>query len=234
MPNWLYTIAWIYLVACFVAAALIIVDELRRPQHMWIMNVVWPVNALYWGPLAVWAYYRWGTLSTKCAVAEAKAGGEENPGKRKPFLAMVAVGDSHCGAGCTLGDIIAEWMIFGLSLSFFGAMRHHELFTAYVLDYTFAYVLGIAFQYFTIAPMRGLRFWQGIWAAIKADTLSLTAFEIGLFGWMALPSLVFFGHPLEKTDPVFWFMMQIGMILGFFTSYPINWWLLRVGLKEKM
>jgi hypothetical protein len=29
-------------------------------------------------------------------------------------------------------------------------------------------------------------------------------------------------------------MMQIGMICGFATSYPMNWWLLRIGLKEAM
>jgi hypothetical protein len=29
-------------------------------------------------------------------------------------------------------------------------------------------------------------------------------------------------------------MMQIAMLCGFVTSYPVNWWLLRAGLKEKM
>ena len=43
-----------------------------------------------------------------------------------------------------------------------------------------------------------------------------------------------FGHDLKKTDPVFWFMMQIAMLCGFLTSYPVNWWLLRAGLKESM
>ena len=234
VPHWLHLLAWIYLITSFVCAACLVVDELYHPQHMWIMNVVWPVNALYWGPVAVWAYYRWGRPSTRRLDMEAMQHGEEDPGTRKPFWAMVAVADGHCGAGCTLGDILAEWMIYALGLSFFGAMRYHELFTAYVLDYTFAYVLGIAFQYFTIAPMRGLGFWPGVWAAIKVDTLTLTAFEVGLFGWMALPPLVFFGHPLPTTDPVFWFMMQIGMILGFLTSYPVNWWLVKRGIKEPM
>jgi hypothetical protein len=234
VSHWLHLLAWAYLIVCFFCTAVLIVDELFHPQHMWIMNVVWPVNALYWGPIAVWAYFKWGRLSTHHAMMDAMSHGHEKPAKHKPFWAMTAVGVSHCGAGCTLGDIAAEWMIFDLSLSFFGSRPHRELFTAYVLDYTLAYVLGIAFQYFTIAPMRGLGLWQGLWAAIKADTLSLTAFELGLFGWMALPPLVFFGHPLEKTDPVFWFMMQIGMILGSFTAYPVNWWLLKKGLKEKM
>lgn len=29
-------------------------------------------------------------------------------------------------------------------------------------------------------------------------------------------------------------MMQIGMVLGYFTSYPVNWWLIRKGVKEAM
>jgi nitrogen regulatory protein PII len=29
-------------------------------------------------------------------------------------------------------------------------------------------------------------------------------------------------------------MMQIAMIFGFLTSYPVNWWLLRKGWKETM
>ena len=236
IPVWLHWVGWAYLGLSFACTAVILADEVRRPQHMWIMNVVWPITALYWGPVAVWAYYCWGRLDTKRAVMDAKARGVENPGMLKPFWAMVAVADSHCGAGCTLGDIIAEWVIYAFGLSLFATMRHHEFFTAYVLDYAFAYVLGIAFQYFTIAPMRGLRFWPGIWAAIKADTLTLTAFEVGLFGWMALDHFVLFrGNPaFNVITPVYWFMMQVGMILGFLTSYPVNWWLVKVGLKESM
>jgi len=33
--------------------------------------------------------------------------------------------------------------------------------------------------------------------------------------------------------PEFWFMMQIAMIAGFLTSYPV-WWLVEAGIKERM
>ncbi len=39
---------------------------------------------------------------------------------------------------------------------------------------------------------------------------------------------------LEANSVVFWFMMQVGMIIGFFTSYPANVWLIRRGVKEAM
>ena len=29
-------------------------------------------------------------------------------------------------------------------------------------------------------------------------------------------------------------MMQIAMLAGFLTSYPVNWWLVSTGIKEKM
>jgi hypothetical protein len=39
---------------------------------------------------------------------------------------------------------------------------------------------------------------------------------------------------VEVNSFEFWFMMQIAMIVGFMTSYPANWWLIKRGLKEKM
>jgi hypothetical protein len=51
---------------------------------------------------------------------------------------------------------------------------------------------------------------------------------------MALMRFVFFKPPLEAIDPLYWFMMQIGMSLGFITSYPVNWYLVKKGIKESM
>jgi hypothetical protein len=39
---------------------------------------------------------------------------------------------------------------------------------------------------------------------------------------------------LEKNDPDYWFMMQIGMALGFPTAYPVNWRPLTFRLKERI
>lgn len=61
---------------------------------------------------------------------------------------------------------------------------------------------------------------EGLKAAIQADTLSLTAFEIGPFGWMAI--VHYFMLPsVNPNTAAYWFMMQIGMYLGFATSYPM-------------
>jgi hypothetical protein len=209
---------------------------------MWIMNLVWPVTALFGTVWVLWQYFKFGRLAEHRLAREAQQKGEEPPNKRAPFAVMAANGSLHCGAGCTLGDISAEWLMvaFPAIAAAFGArsLFSHEMFARWIVDYIFAYGFGILFQYFTIAPMRGLSLGAGLIAAVKADTLSLTAWQCGMYGFMAVAHfLIFqraFGVKLEPASVEFWFMMQIAMVCGFLTSYPVNWWLLRRGLKEKM
>jgi hypothetical protein len=49
---------------------------------MWIMNWVWPLTALYAGPLALWAYFAIGRLSAQEVAAKAKRRGTELAGKK--------------------------------------------------------------------------------------------------------------------------------------------------------
>ena len=154
------------------------------------------------------------------------------PEPARPAWVTMAIEVSHCGSGCTLGDFISEWIIFALGLTIAG----YALFAEYTGDYILAVSFGIVFQYFAIAPMRGLGVRDGLKAAAKADIVSLTFFEIGLFGWMALMTFVFFPapHHLMPSSIAFWFLMQIGMIIGYFTSWPANLWLVRRGIKVPM
>ena len=242
-PGWFHVLSIASLLLAGSCFLLIAFDLLRHPQHMWIMNVVWPVTALFGSVWIVWQYLRYGRLAERRLAHEARQKGEDPPNKRlTPFPIMVANGTLHCGSGCTLGDIAAE----GLMIAFpaivvaFGyrSLFSEQIFARWIVDYIFAYAFGIVFQYFTIAPMRGLSLGQGIMAAIKADTLSLTAWQCGMYAFMAIAHFVIFrigfGTELEPTSPEFWFMMQVAMICGFVTSYPVNWWLIRTGIKEKM
>lgn len=104
-----------------------------------------------------------------------RARGRGMPGR--PFWAGTAVSATHRGAGCVLGDLIAEWMVFAAGLQLLGFGLPAE----YLPDYVLALGWGILFQYFVIAPMRQLAAGEGLKLAAKADFLALTAFEVGLF-----------------------------------------------------
>jgi Domain of unknown function (DUF4396) len=223
-PTWLTVIAWISLGLAFITCALILFDIFGRGhrQQMGVMDAVYPITALYSSVLVLLLYRRWGqNAADRNRVAAAR-----------PRWAMLAIEVSHCGSGCTLGDLIGEWVVYALAL----AVAGHVLFAEYIGDYILALAFGIVFQYFAIAPMRGLGLMDGLKAAAKADFIALTFFEIGLFGWMALMTYVFFPapHTLMPNSVAFWFLMQIGMIVGFTTSWPANVWLLNRGIKVAM
>jgi hypothetical protein len=80
--------------------------------------------------------------------------------------------------------------------------------------------------------MRGLGLRDGLIAAVKIDTLSLVAYEVGMFAVMAARMLVLPG--LEPTSLAYWLTMQAAMFAGFATTYPVNWALIRAGVKEAM
>jgi hypothetical protein len=114
-------------------------------------------------------------------------------GGDRPMWATVFVGVSHCGAGCVLGDLVGEWLIYGT-----GAMiRGHDIWPCLLVDYGFALLFGIVFQYFSIAPMSGEYGPKTIIRAAKADILSLTAFEVGLFSWMIIYQVGIWDYKLE-------------------------------------
>jgi len=154
------------------------------------------------------------------------------PATSRPWWVTMAIEVSHCGSGCTLGDVISEFAIFWLGLTIAGTSLGAE----YVGDVVLALALGIVFQYFAIAPMRGLGLTDGLIAAAKADLISLAAFEVGLFGWMAVMAFVLFPapHQLMPSSAAYWLLMQLGMIIGYLTAWPANVWLVKRGIKVPM
>jgi len=243
IPAWLHVLSIASLIVSAGSALLIAVDVARHPQRMWIMNIVWPVVALFGSFLAVWGYFAYGRLAARRqAEARENKGEDSHSTEETPFAVMVGKGAAHCGSGCTLGDIVAEWLAFlvpGIAVWFgWKTLFSEKMFAVWILDYIVAFGFGVAFQYFTIVPMRNLSPGRGLVEAVKADALSLTAWQVGMYGFMAIAQFVLFrgliGVPLTVDSAEFWFMMQIAMIAGFATSYPVNWWLIKIGVKERM
>lgn len=232
----LTVIAWISLIVAGIGAFLIAIDEFKNPQKMWIMNLVWPVTALYFSVVAVWAYFTIGRRMAKSMMDAPAQNGTMAPGMemgapKKLRWSAIAVSASHCGAGCALADILCEYLVFALGWKLFG----QPIFASYVVDLIVAWLFGIAFQYFMIQPMRQLSPGAALKAAIQADTLSILSFQVGMYSWMAIVYFVLWPGPhLTANQPAFWLMMQVAMIFGFLTTYPMNAWLLRNGIKESM
>ncbi len=214
----------------FLCLIIIVIDILSgNKQHMMIMNFVWPITGLYAGPLALIAYYTIGRKSTHKIMMHKDANVNMNM-PEKSFWQSVVAGALHCGSGCTLGDILAESFLLFFPVVLFGSI----LYGTWLIDFVFAFIIGIIFQYYAIKPMKKISSKEALKAALKADALSLTAWQIGMYGGMAIATFTIFKHHLSANTFLFWFVMQFAMMLGFVTAYPVNWWLIKKGIKEKM
>jgi len=225
MPSWLVAVSYVSIILGFVTAGIITADVISHPQRMRIMNVVWPVTGLYLPLVGLWLYRQLGApmaIDSKAMDMEAM---------EQPFWKSIFVSSTHCASGCVLGDIIGAPIVFALGLTLLGT----RLFAEYAVEFALAYAFGIAFQYLAITGMRKIAPQAALVDAVKADTLSLIAYEVGMFGWMAIVYFLLMpAHGLNPTMAVFWFMMQIGLVLGFITTYPANWLLVRWGVKSAM
>ena len=88
----------------------------------------------------------------------------------------------------TLRSRLCAWVgtwIVGVPL--FGS----EMGSNYLITFVLAYAFRVVFQYFAVAPMRGLDLRRGLIAAITIDTLSLLAYQIGMFAFMGFQSRVY-------------------------------------------
>lgn len=150
--------------------------------------------------------------------------------KGRPRWQSVVLSTLHCGAGCTLADIVGEWFLFFVPVAIGGSI----LAGTWVVDYLLALAFGIGFQYAAIRGMeRTLPRCEAIRRAAKADILSLTAWQAGMYGWMAVAIFALNGgEAMPRTSFVFWFTMQIAMACGFLVALPVNILLIRAGIKK--
>ncbi|MTI17125.1 DUF4396 domain-containing protein [Rhodobacteraceae bacterium RKSG542] len=261
----------------------ILIDQRDRPPPMMaIMKWVWPINALWAGPLVIWAYKTLGTggmpkidrhaphqdhssmqgmdMSSMDMDDDCKMSGMEGmkpgqsmddmegmgdmkgmsgmkgmegmhmSGHKRPFWQSIVAGTMHCGAGCSLADMIGPWLFFlFIPFTFLGSY----VFGEWVLDYVLALAIGVWFQrggLLGMVPETGVAL---LWRALKIDFFSLTAWQVGMYGWMAIAIFGLVG-PMTPLEPRFWLMMQIAMFCGFLTAYPMNWFLVKKGVKKAM
>ena len=181
---------------------------------MWIMNLVWPITAFYAGPLALWGYF-----TARPAFHQ--------PGRRKQGTRRRVRREKRNRSGKwwlwarRIAAAAAPWAISSRNgrFSFFRSpFLGKKIFAAWVVDYILAFGFGIVFQYFTIAPMRDLcsgKESKRPKPILVADGLADR--HVWLDGDR---DVRIFRHEIPKTDPLFWFMMQIAMLAGFLTSYP--------------
>ncbi|MEJ7632203.1 MAG: DUF4396 domain-containing protein [Rubrobacteraceae bacterium] len=222
IPVWLTVVSWVFVGLALLCAVAILYDIYGRGyrQRASVMEAVWPITALYFGPLGLLLYYRWGRPRSD------KWREEHGDTLEKSLPAAAATGGTPGGAASAIGHVVGVPLVVFSGLTIAG----EALWAMILLIAVIATVLLFAFEYFfSTVPTRGLPRGKGLKVALLIALATVLAFDVGMGGWMLVLHFLFFMPPL--TDVTFLFLMQVGLILGFLTGYPAVLWLVQRGVK---
>lgn len=218
----------IFVLTGIVSAIVIFIDEyvMGNRQAMKIMNLVWVLTALWGGAVALLAYFTFGRKkkeSMKMSMPMPMSMDMSN--NSRPKWQATILSTLHCGAGCTLADLIGESFIFFFPMA---------ILSGWLLEYVLALFIGVMFQYAVIRGMdKKISDGQVYGRALRADFWSLTAWQVGMYGFFAI-AIWGFGVEVDRLSWLFWVLMQIAMGCGFLIAYPVNWLLIKNGIKKGM
>lgn len=211
VPGWMTPVAWIFIVSAVVSAALIALDVYGRGRrHETVASeLVWVSSALYLGPFALPSYGRHGRRRDgRLGRGPASGEGEVSP----TVLGLPG------GAASALAHLVGVPLVLASGLTIAGI----DLWVMILVIGALAILILIGLER-SAADARGRRL--GIGAAAGAAVLTVLAFDVGMGGWMVL--LHYNEYMPPASEGTFWFLMQVGVILGLVTGYPVVSWLAR-------
>ncbi len=197
-PGWLTPIAWVFIALALLTAVAIAYDIYARDhRHDAVaVEVMWITSALYLGPFALLPYRSHGRGARR----------DDQP---------TAVASRPGGGASAVGHLIGVPLVLASGLTIAGI----NLWVMILVIGVLAIALLFVFERFaSSAPGR-----ISVGTAFVAATLTVLAFDLGMGGWMLLLHFNEFMPP--ATEGSFWFLMQIGIVLGIVTGYPVVKWL---------
>ena len=187
----------------------------RNPENA-VIKWAWVLTALYTGPGAL-AFY---ILADK----------EPRPGEHEQFIQpmwkQVLGSTLHCVAGDATGIIIAATITGLLGLPMWFDM---------LAEYLFGFGFGLfIFQALFMKDMMGGSYGKALRMSFLPEWLSMNMVMAGMIPAMVV---LMMGRDMRAMEPgqlLYWGTMSFGVIVGFATAYPVNWWLVAKGLKHGM
>src|SRR5262245_40254670 len=99
-----------------------------------------------------------------------------------------------------------------------------------VLGFAFGWTI---FQALFMRDMAGGSYLRALKSTFISELLSMNLLMAGMVPTvMALKSRI--PSAADPATPQFWFVMSMGLLVGFIVAYPMNWWLVAHHLKHGM
>ncbi len=179
-----------------------------------VMKWGWILITLYMGPIALALY----VLTDK----------EPAPGQHEEFITPLwkqGIGSTvHCIAGDATGIITAAVITAALGL---------PMWVDLIVEYAAGFAFGLfIFQSLFMKDMAGGSYLGAVRNSFMPEWLSMNMMAAGMFPVMIFLMMGRDMRAMEPTEPLFWAVMSLGVIVGFFVAYPVNVWMVSKNLKH--
>lgn len=210
------TVVWIWLGMALLSTAYVAWDAFTHNPELKVMRWGWVLVTLYMGPIALALY----VLSCR----------EPAPGTHEAFIQPLwkqGIGSTvHCVAGDATGIITAAAItaLLGLPMGI-------DL----IIEYVFGFAFGLLiFQALFMKDMLGGSYAKAVRKSFLPEWLSMNVMMAGMFPTMMVFMMGRDMRAMQPEQPLFWAVMSLAVVVGFFVAFPLNVWLVAVNLKHGM
>jgi uncharacterized protein DUF4396 len=210
-------VLWVWFALTALAVAYVAQDQFKggpeeKSLAMKTMRWGWVLLTLYTGVLALVIYW----FLHRASARETS----------EPSLWEQSVESTiHCVAGDATGILLAavvtSWLRLPMSLEV-------------IVEYVAGFAVGLfVFQALCMKPNFDGSYWRAVKSTLLAETLSMNAVMAGMIPVM----VILMSRDMSAMEPSsvrFWGTMSLAFVVGTVTTYPVNWWLVKRGLKHGM
>jgi FtsP/CotA-like multicopper oxidase with cupredoxin domain len=212
LPYDYFLIAWF--ASVLASSAYVAYDQFSGNPEPTVMKWAFVLVTLYMGPFGLLLY----VLADK----------EPRPGEHEQFTSPLwkqGIGSTiHCVAGDATGIILAAATTALIGL---------PMWIDFIVEYFAGFSLGLLiFQSLFMKRVMGGSYWQNVKRSFIPEFISMNAMMAGMAPTMAF---LMMGRDMRAMDPLelaFWGVMSFGVIVGFMTSYPPNFWMVLARVKH--
>ena len=207
-----FVLAWLLL--AFLSAVYVGVDQFRNNPEPAVMKWGFILVTLYMGPIGLLLY----VMADK----------EPAPGTHEDFtkpLWKQGVGSTiHCVAGDATGIIVAAVITALLGL---------PMWLDLIIEYLAGFAFGLfIFQALFMQRIMGGSYLQNVRKSFMPEFISMNAMMAGMAPTMTLLMMGRDMRAMQPTEPLFWVVMSLGVVVGYAAAYPVNVWLVSRNLKH--
>ncbi len=207
-----FLLCWYLLTA--LSLLFLIYDQLTNTPSMRVMGLAWLLVILYTGPIGLFFYL------VSCR--------QPLPDTHDAFIAAhwkQALGSEiHCVAGDATAIIVAAAI-----LHYFPLQNGTEA----TIEYIGAWIFGLLiFQALFMINMFK-NYWEAVKNTVFVETVSMNLVMAGMIPTVLVVKALY-PAASDPTRPYFWGMMSLATLIGCLFGYPINWWLVKRGIKHGM